>query len=230
MRFRPTLLVRQAARRGLAAALPRRLYLTSGPRHNRDICLTFDDGPHPEHTPRLLDRLGELSVPATFFLIGREAEKYPDLVRRMAAEGHGVGNHTYSHPARVATSARQWTADVARGEEVLAGILGWQPSLFRPPHGRVTAGDLWGLWRRGRTVVLWSVDPKDYSKPEAEAVRDWFRERPLGAGDLVLFHDNHTPAAAVLPELVVAARSRGFSFTTVDVWAGKAVTHVPTAS
>lgn len=220
MQSRATSWARQAARRGLAAALPRRMYLTHGPRGDRSVGLTFDDGPHPEHTPRLLDRLGELGVPATFFLIGREAERYPDLVRRMAREGHEIGNHSYSHPRRSDITARQSAADVARGTGVLAGILGRAPTLYRPPNGKVTAGDLWGLWRHGLTVVLWNVDPKDYSKPNADAVREWFRGTSLSAGDLVLFHDNHPHAAEVLPELIAAARGRGLAFTTIGKWVG----------
>src|SRR5436305_246824 len=92
--------LRQVCRYGLAAMLPRRVYLTHGPRRGREMCLTFDDGPHPDLTPRLLDLLADLQVRATFFLIGQEAEKYPEIVRRIAAEGHTVGNHTYSHGVR----------------------------------------------------------------------------------------------------------------------------------
>ena len=107
MGLSPTSCIRQTIRSGLSLVLPPRLPHTRGPRHSKSVCLTFDDGPHPEHTPRLLDRLAELNVPATFFLIGQEAEKYPDIVRRLVAEGHAIGNHTYSHPVRETLSARQ---------------------------------------------------------------------------------------------------------------------------
>lgn len=219
MALRPVSLVRQAARRGLASVLPRHLYLTHGPRQVATVCLTFDDGPHPELTPRLLDLLAELGVPATFFLIGREAEKYPAIVRRMMADGHTVGNHSYSHAVRETLSARQAAADVARGSMVLADILGRMPTLYRPPRGKVTAGDLWRLWRARLTTVLWNVDPKDYNKSDADTVRDWFRARTVAGGDLVLMHDTHPHALAVLPELVSTARESGLSFTTVSEWA-----------
>jgi peptidoglycan/xylan/chitin deacetylase (PgdA/CDA1 family) len=219
MALRPVSVVRQAARRGLASVLPRRLYLTHGPQWSGTACLTFDDGPHPELTPRLLDLLAESGVSATFFLIGGEAEKYPAVVRRMKADGHAVGNHSYSHPVRETLSARQAAADVARGSAVLADILGQAPTLYRPPRGKVTAGDLWRLWRAGLTTVLWNVDPKDYNKPRADPVRDWFRARAITSGDLVLMHDTHPHALAVLPELIESARARGLSFTTVSEWA-----------
>ena len=89
--------IRQAVRNGLAAILPRSVYLTQGPKVSHSLCLTFDDGPDPEITPRLLDLLGNFQIPATFFPIGRCAEKYPSIIRRMATEGHSIGSHTYSH-------------------------------------------------------------------------------------------------------------------------------------
>ena len=209
---------RQIMRWGLATALPRRAFITSGPRGSGAVCLTFDDGPHPVLTPQLLDLLAEHKVPATFFLIGQEAEKYPDVVRRMTAEGHAIGNHSYSHPARELLSGRQAADEVARGSEVLAAILGASPTLYRPPRGKVTAGDLWRLRRLGLTTVLWNVDPKDYAKKTPGEVRDWFGARPLRAGDLVLLHDIHPHAAEVLPDLIAATRGRGLRFTTVAEW------------
>lgn len=218
MSLRPISVFRQAARRGLAAALPRRVYITHGRPQSRAVCLTFDDGPHPELTPRLLDLLAALRVPATFFVIGREAERHPELVRRMAAEGHAVGNHSYSHPPRESLSARQAAAEVAGCAGVLAGILGRPPALYRPPRGKVTAGDLWRLWRAGTTTVLWNADPKDYAKGTAAEVRAWFRTRPPAAGDIILLHDVCPHALEVLPDLVGEARGRGLGFGTVPEW------------
>jgi peptidoglycan/xylan/chitin deacetylase (PgdA/CDA1 family) len=218
MAFRPKSWLRQGAKQGLAAVLPRRWFLVRGPRRSGAVCLTFDDGPDPEATPRVLDVLAHAGVPATFFVIGREAERHPDLVRRMAAEGHAVGSHSYSHPAREDLTSRELTDEAARGAGVVAGILGKPPPLYRPPRGKVTAADLWRLWRAGLTTVLWNADPKDFSRPTADEVRDWFRARPLRGGDLVLLHDTCPHAPAVLPELIAGARDRGLAFTTVEAW------------
>ena len=98
---------RQLLRRLLATALPRRVFLTSGPATSREVCLTFDDGPHPEFTPALLDFLKSRMVRATFFVVGRQAEQYPELVRRMASEGHVIDNHSYAHPRPGQRSAFQ---------------------------------------------------------------------------------------------------------------------------
>jgi peptidoglycan-N-acetylglucosamine deacetylase len=211
---------RQVARRGLAQVLPRRVYLTHGPARSGAVCLTFDDGPHPEVTPRLLDLLRELGVPGTFFLVGREAERCPELVRRTAAEGHAIGSHTYSHALRATLSRRQAAAEVANGAAAIGRILGRPPTLYRPPGGKVTVGDMWRLWRAGMTNVLWNVDPKDCTAPRTAAdVEQWFQNRPLAGGDIGLFHDDQPKILDVLPRLVATARDRNLTFTTIEAWA-----------
>jgi glycosyltransferase involved in cell wall biosynthesis/peptidoglycan/xylan/chitin deacetylase (PgdA/CDA1 family) len=212
---------RQLVRRGLAVLMPRSLFMVRGPRLNRSVCLTFDDGPHPELTPPLLDFLRHENVPATFFLVGQEAEKYPELVRRMAAEGHAIGSHSYSHPKRTELSRPQLVEEVSRGKAVVDRILGSPTSLYRPPNGKVTARDLWWMWRHGLSVVLWNIDPRDFASTTSNQVRAWFADRVLQAGDVVLFHDTHPHALGVLPELVRTVRERGLTFTTVNKWLEK---------
>jgi peptidoglycan/xylan/chitin deacetylase (PgdA/CDA1 family) len=181
--------------------------------------LTFDDGPHPEHTPRLCDVLKNHEVAATFFVVGQEAERYPDLVRRIAAEGHVVGMHSYTHSEPGMTSARKLLDEIQRTQELLARLVGKSVSLFRPPHGRVTAWKLWSLWRAGLTVVFWNVDTKDYACRSSAELSSWFDTNPLQGGDLVLFHDNRPHAAQALPDVLRDAKQRGLRFATVDCWA-----------
>jgi peptidoglycan/xylan/chitin deacetylase (PgdA/CDA1 family) len=180
--------------------------------------LTFDDGPHPDLTPRLLDLLATERVPGTFFLIGREAEQHPEIVRRIVAEGHAVGSHSYSHPVRSSLSAREAAEEVSRGAGAIARITGRSPSLYRPPRGKLTAGDLWRLGRGRLTTVLWNVDPRDYATDTGDEVRSWFKSHPLRAGDLVLLHDTRPHALEILPELFAAARANGLNFATVEAW------------
>src|SRR5437879_2848158 len=110
---------RQVTRRALAAALPRRVFLVRHRPKDRAVYLTFDDGPHPELTPWLLDLLKAAGTPATFFVVGREAEKHPDLIRRMIAEGHAVGTHSFSHTHRHLLTSREVLAELRRTRELL---------------------------------------------------------------------------------------------------------------
>jgi peptidoglycan/xylan/chitin deacetylase (PgdA/CDA1 family)/glycosyltransferase involved in cell wall biosynthesis len=206
---------RQVVKKALAITLPRCRFLVHGPTKSSSICLTFDDGPDPEHTPAILEVLNEYSIPATFFVIGQKAERHPDLVRRIEAEGHVVANHTYSHGEPDRTSTQELLAEVGRTRDILFGLLGKAPALFRPPKGKLTARKLWNLWRAGQTVVLWNKDPRDYACRSSEEVRTWFRRQPLCGGDVVLMHDNRPHAARILPELITDAKSRGLSFVRV---------------
>jgi peptidoglycan-N-acetylglucosamine deacetylase len=212
---------RRVARNTLAATLPTRLFLTHGPGRSRSVCLTFDDGPHPVYTPRLLDLLQERGVRATFFLVGRQIERHPEIVLRMVSAGHTVGNHTFSHGEPSSVSARQLIDEVRRTDDLLTPILGRAPRLFRPPHGKVTVAKLMRLWGSSRTVVLWNSDPKDFSRSDAGEVIDWFRARPLRGGDLVLMHDNVPHSIDALPVLIKEAHERGLDFVTPSDWIGR---------
>jgi peptidoglycan/xylan/chitin deacetylase (PgdA/CDA1 family) len=182
------------------------------------VCLTFDDGPHPVYTPRVLDALKAAVVPATFFVVGERAERHPDLIRRIVAEGHALGHHSFTHSAPPLTSAGQLLNELYRTQTVLTAAVAQRPKLFRPPHGKLTARKALGLWRQGQTVVLWNVDPKDFARGSADELRAWFRDHPLDGGDIVLLHDNQPHAAGALVELVTATRARGLTFTTPLSW------------
>jgi len=202
----------------MGAALPRRLFMTHGPPSSGAVCLTFDDGPHPEYTPRLLLILSELGVPATFFLVGQEAERFPGIVRQIAAAGHVVGNHTFEHRDPTLMPSGSFLAEVLRNRTLLRELSGQKVDLFRPPYGRLTISMLLGLWRARQTVVLWNVDPKDYSQPDPEHLYHQFNDRPLRGGDLVLFHDRFPHGLSVLPSLIQEARERGLTFTSPQEW------------
>jgi peptidoglycan/xylan/chitin deacetylase (PgdA/CDA1 family) len=196
--------------------------LLAGPFDSRDICLTVDDGPHAHYTPALLDVLKRHAAQATFFVIGQEAQRHADLVRRMVSEGHVVANHSYSHRLPAETSTRQLLEEARCTEDCLAELVGIRPRLFRPPYGAATPAALWQLWRTGHGVVLWNSDPKDFACRDADELRAWFRRRPLRGGDLVLLHDTCPHTVAVLAELIGAARQQGLRFTTLSRWMGRA--------
>jgi peptidoglycan/xylan/chitin deacetylase (PgdA/CDA1 family) len=202
----------------MTGALPRSLYTVSGPKRSRGICLTFDDGPHPEHTPALLDVLCCLGVPATFFVVGREAEQYPDLVRRIVAEGHDVGHHSFSHSEPATTSAGQLAAEVRETCRLLSPLTGRRPRLFRPPHGKVTIAKALFLWALRQRIVLWNADPKDFACRSSDEVVRWFQRHPVNGGDIVLMHDNHPYAAAALPFVASDVGRRGLTFCRLSDW------------
>jgi len=202
----------------MATALPRRLFMTSGPAASRELALTFDDGPHPTHTPAVLDRLRELGVRATFFVVGAKVDAHPDLVRRIAAEGHEVGHHSYAHTPPNETSARTLVDEARRTSALLERLLGKRPRLYRPPHGKLTPRKLLGLWAVGQTIVLWNRDPKDFACGAVEPIRRWFDTEPLAGGDIVLLHDVHPHVAPALASIVDRAARLGLGFGTPTEW------------
>lgn len=181
------------------------------------IALTFDDGPHPIHTPMILDILKEYGVHATFFVIGQNAERFPELVRRELVEGHEIGNHTYSHPHVSKITTDQLLNEILDTEDVLLSICGYQSKLFRPPEGCYSEviGNL--LVRMDYVPVIWSVDTLDWKRPAVSAIE----KKILGhvkSGDIILCHDyvtnSNTPAA--LKTVIPALLDEGYEFVTVS--------------
>jgi len=209
---------RQLIRRGMSVVVPHRLFMVSGPSSSRRVTLTFDDGPHPEHTPILLDRLKALGIPATFFVLGRQAERHPDLVRRMASEGHDVGHHSFTHTEPAHTSALQLLAEARQAVTLLAPLIGHRPRLFRPPHGKLTMSKALALWSARQSIVLWNQDPKDFACGSASALREWFSTRSFSGGDIVLLHDVHPFAAEVLATIADRVAARDLTFGRISDW------------
>lgn len=124
------------------------------------MALTFDDGPDPVHTPRVLAVLSEARVRATFFLVGERATRAPDLVRRMVAEGHEVENHGWSHRNLWACGPRRTEREIVQGHEAVTKLAGRSPRYFRPPWGMVNLAVFPALKRLGTPCVLWSLQPE----------------------------------------------------------------------
>jgi peptidoglycan/xylan/chitin deacetylase (PgdA/CDA1 family) len=200
----------------LGPALVRDRYLPGGP---RQIALTFDDGPTEPYTSQILDILKANHVHATFFVCGSAAEQHPELVRRIKAEGHEIGNHTYSHPWLYLMDKDKIADEIDRTQDVLEKISGTRPRLFRPPYG-VRWFTLWPiLQQRNLTMVLWSMRGYGGSGPEVIARTSLERLQP---GGILLLHDGFEarPAAEVdrsdtvraLPAIIAGARKAGYSF------------------
>jgi peptidoglycan/xylan/chitin deacetylase (PgdA/CDA1 family) len=191
-------------------------------RRSGDKFLTFDDGPDPESTPRILDILDAYGVKATFFVVGERAERYPAIVRGILSRGHEVGEHGYRHLhpwtarpvryirelARSARSARTYASPPAR-------------VIFRPPFGKLNLITMAYVIAVGRRLAFWDIDPRDYEGASADAVADHVLER-LDHGAVVLLHDGRITAGTNSPDLTARALSavlnrvgRGVRFRTV---------------
>jgi peptidoglycan/xylan/chitin deacetylase (PgdA/CDA1 family) len=186
-----------------------------GRRSQRAAALTFDDGPDREHTPRVLDILAREEVRATFFLIGRRVARAPDLVRRIADEGHELGNHTWSHRSLWLCGPRETDREIARGHEAIADAAGQAPRFFRAPWGLKNLAVLPALRRLGTPCVFWTVQPE--GRRAASAARQLrlatTRVRP---GAILDLHDaDGVPGAGertvqLLPALIAALRRDGY--------------------
>lgn len=153
------------------------------------VALTFDDGPS-ESTPAVLQVLAKHRAQATFFQVGSNARRLPEIARRVAAEGHEIGNHTETHPAFYKRTPGQVDREITRCQESLEQVHGRRPALFRPPYGARWFGMFPALRRHGLTSVMWSVSSHDWERPAA-----WIAEhviRKAGPGAVVLLHDGDT--------------------------------------
>ncbi len=176
------------------------------------IALTFDDGPRRSTTPRLLDGLARRGVRATFFLKGKNVEVNRDLVKRMEAEGHQVGIHTYDHQKNLLGLNRaDFAAQVGRTRTLLSELLGHDDFVFRPPYGLTDAGVR--KWAEA-PIILWSIDPEDWGDQNAEReVALITKEAKDGA--IILMHDIFDPTVEAALKTVDALHTRGYYFVTI---------------
>lgn len=192
--------------------LPNGWLMTSGPTGAaRNLYLTFDDGPHPDHTPALLDLLAEHGAKASFFLVGREVERHDALARRIASEGHTLGNHSYSHPRFEALTLDEQLEEIERTQRLLTGIDGRSRHAFRPPRGVLTGAMLASLVRRRHRIDYWSYDSLDYSRRPVPELLETIRRHPPRGGDIILMHDDSEHSLTLLRALIPAWIAQGFS-------------------
>lgn len=180
------------------------------------IAITFDDGPHAQLTPKLLDMLKERNIKATFFVVGQCAAEYPDIMKRMAAEGHEVANHSWSHPALTKLGADGVRKQIENTNNAIMQAAGVKPVLIRPPYGATSAilnkrfAEDYGL-----KVILWSVDPLDWKNRSAPVVRDRI-VKGAHPGAIILAHDIHASTVAAMPDTFDILLSKGYKFVTVS--------------
>ncbi len=182
----------------------------------KEIAITFDDGPHKTNTPQLLDILKQRGVRATFFVVGQNAAEYPDILKRIVAEGHELANHSYTHPVLASMSQSAVHEQLDKTHQAVLKATGVSMKLLRPPYGalsepqRRTANSEFGY-----KVILWSVDPLDWKVRDAARVQNEIVSHTQ-AGSIVLAHDIHKSTVDAMPETLDKLTEKGFKFVTVS--------------
>jgi polysaccharide deacetylase family sporulation protein PdaB len=191
------------------------------PTEEKVIALTFDDGPDPEDTPQILDLLQQYGAKATFFIIGEKASWYPELVKREAAEGHELANHTYKHTYFNGSINESNVRDeLTRTEEIIYKITGQKPHLFRPPGGYYSEPLIRIARQEGYMVVMWSwhINTMDWNTPGVDRITQKVLSNARN-GDIVLFHDyveGKTQTIEALQRILPELTRRGYRFVTIS--------------
>lgn len=178
----------------------------------KKIALTFDDGPHPQYTLEMLDALKERNVKATFFLLGAEVEKYPEIVKKIQEEGHLIGNHSYKHEQLSRLTMEEACAQVNRTNKLIYDITGVCPSYLRPPFGD---------WHEkldceaNMVEVLWDVDTLDWSSQNHARIVNKVLKN-VQENDIILMHDGYETSVTAAKEIIDTLEKQGYEFVTVD--------------
>jgi peptidoglycan/xylan/chitin deacetylase (PgdA/CDA1 family) len=198
----------------LTWAVPRRFVCRRGWAGAGVVSLTFDDGPDPTWTPAVLKHLSDRGVHATFFVLGKRVEAYPDLFRQIVDAGHEVGNHGYNH------KVFDGPAQAEMGDPSLKA-MGVRTRLFRPPGGKVGFMDLVRLALAGYSTVLWSFDARDSLREEGK----WKGPDPdydaITDGDIILMHDDNAACARDLPRVLAVMETKGLTAVPVSHFVGR---------
>ena len=194
--------------------------LRRAPTSHKRVALTFDDGPD-EMTPRYLDLLDELGVPATFFVIGELAAARPDLVRDYLRRGHQLASHGYDHTRFPKLPPRELIDQCERTDRAIGGQVTGR-SWVRPPHGALDARSLVSLLAARYVVAMWSHDPGDYVERDPGRLADRCSPAAVDPGDVLLLHEGQSWTLEALPRIVSSLRSAGYEFLTMtDLFEGR---------
>ncbi len=198
----------------------------------RKVALTFDDGPDPIYTPQILDALRKAGVTATFFVIGANGELNPGLLRREVAEGHEIGNHTFTHPNIATIKPTQFQLELSATQHLLASAVGRHSLLFRPPYAVDAEPETIDQVRpleftaeRGYLVVGMQIDPDDWERPGVDQiVRRTVEQAERGEGNVILLHDSggdRSQTVQAIPKIIEVLQARGFQFVNISDLLGR---------
>ncbi len=189
-----------------------------GRRNDRmEIALSFDDGPHPRYTPMILDILAEYGIHATFFMVGENVGYYPAAAEAVAAAGHEIGNHTFTHRQFHRMSEHEMLAEIAACEDAITSLSERRPHFIRPPEGNLNETMRRVIGSLDYRIVLWDLDTRDWAHTPPDVICQHILDT-VQAGDIILMHDfigHDSPTPEALRRVIPALLSRGYHFVTV---------------
>jgi len=182
------------------------------------VALTFDDGPDPRFTPKILRILKNAHVKATFFVVGISAKDHPNLIKQAARAGNLIENHTWDHPEFELLGSLRMAAELEKTSKLIARLTGARPKYFRPPHGILTRKIYLVAAHEGYRLIMWSnaLQERRFSHPKSDAA---FIAARIEPGAIILAHDgrlDHSRGVAALPTLIKTLKARGYRFVTLD--------------
>ncbi len=204
--------------RGMAVTVSRQKYLLHGPARSGFAALTFQNGPHPELTPAILNVLAAHGVSATFFISGEKAAASPELLAEIADNGHVIGQCGYFEGASVTSTEEELLEELLMTEHWIRKFTGETPRLFRAAWEKLSLAKLRRLWLRGQTVVHWSLDPGDLQCQSAAELQLRFANQPIRSGDIIRLHDSASCTADGLSNIISGAQRCGVKFGTPLQW------------
>jgi peptidoglycan-N-acetylglucosamine deacetylase len=190
-------------------------FITCGPAEGNQIALTFDDGPTPGVTDRILDEFKARGLHATFFMIGENIAVSPELARRVLAEGHDIGNHSYTHPHLTKLPESQVLAELQTTQDIIAKEMSHRTGWFRPPFGDLRANQSGVAEQAGLRVILWNIDPADWNQPGEEKISETILSK-AAAGSIVVCHDSHAQTANCIGAILDGLVERGLTPVTLS--------------
>jgi len=197
-------------------ATPKPLIVHCGSPRTAQVSLTFDDGPHPVYTPQILEILEQQRVHATFFVLGRRAQRYPELIREIARRGHTLANHSWSHTKH--NTRAGWREQIGHTDEIIHRLVPSSQAFYRPPHGIVTPEVKRLCVELGQTIVLYTLLSSDWQRPGTQKLAEQVGDG-LNAGGIVVLHDgggNRTQTVEALPLIIEKLKKRKLTPVTLD--------------
>ena len=207
------------------AIITRRDTIYRVPSSGKIVALTFDDGPSPDWTPKILDALKEENIKATFFMLGRHVEEYPDVARRVAEDGHEIGNHTYDHHVLIYYKTEELEKEIRDAQAAIYKATGITTKYFRPPKAWLTGNEKKQIRSMGYETILWSLNSKDWVTFHDKQITSYIL-RNIRPGDIILFHDSggvfHAEGGSrkqtvkTISRLAGKLREKGYKFVTIS--------------